>query len=397
MLQRAQTDARRATGVALRVLLTALVAGFVLAAPVGAVIVFECSDNLCRINPDGSGRAQITGDGSPVNDYHWPSLSRDGTRMSWIRHGGLFLGDPSGRVTSGPMTNLASYQTIRPDGGQIAALEWGAFPGLWVYVHNADGSIAVSGVKPDDPSFGWTPAGRLLLPWKNPDTPTVGICIVSASTTSCEERVAFDPASSLADPAVSPDGRLLAVSVKARSSDAGGFVALYDMATHARVHVLTNGTQDTNIAWSPDGGRLVFQRGMSLYTTPATGAPGSERLLSAGETPSWGGPDAVAPTPAPAPSPAAFRVSAAFRLPSNSRCVRRGARLTLRYLRPPGITITRLQVLINRRTIVHRAGSHARRSITLPKIPARRFTVTVRVTRRDGLTAGTRRSYRPCR
>jgi hypothetical protein len=365
-----------------------------------AAIVFECADNLCRINADGSGRAQLTSDGTPTNDYHWPSLSRDGTRMSWIRHGGLYLGTPAGTTGAAAMTNLASFQVLRPDGGQVAALEWGAFPGLYVYVHNADGSLVLNGVRPDDPAIGWAPDGRLLLPWSISDpTPATAICAVSADTTRCETRLAYDPPSQLTGPAVSPDGRLLAAIAKAAAADSAGAVVLYDMVTHARVRALTNGPRDSNVAWSPDGSRLVFQRELSLYTIGVGEAPGAERLLTAGETPSWGGVEPAAPTPAgptPAPTPAPFRASSAFRLPSAARCLRPRATLTVAYRRPRDITITRVEVRIGQRTLVRRTGSGARRSIRLRRLPARRFTLTLRVTRDATTTATARRTYRVC-
>jgi len=393
-------------GLFARATLLALAVGCLAASPAGATIVFQCSDNLCRINADGSGRTQITSDGSSTNDYHWPSLSRGGTRMAWIRHGGLYLGDANASSAVGPMTNAAGYLVIRPDGGQVAALVHSSVYDEWyVYVYNADGSIAVSGVHPDDPAIGWSPGNGLLLPWSL-DSPglsaTVGICAVSSDTTSCVTRLAYNPLLNFSDPAVSPDGKLLAVSVKNRSSDAGGYIALYDYTTHERLRMLTNGTQDTNIAWSPDGSRLVFQRGTSLYTTGVNDVPGAEKLLTAGETPSWGGTEPVAvvtpvPTPTPAqPAPAVFKATSAFGLPGNGRCLRRGAKLTLRFLKPSGVTITRVDVRAGGRLIARRTGANARRSITLRKLPHRRFKLTVRVTPRGGAPVSMSRTYRVC-
>lgn len=395
------------THVPARGALLALAIGLTAASPASAVIVFECSDNLCRINGDGTGRTQITTDGTATNDYHWPSLSRDGTRMSWIRHGGLFLGTANAGGAVGPMTGLADYQVIRPDGQQVAALSWGVYSQTYVYVYNANGSIAVSGVHPDDPSIGWTPGGQLLLPWSlsSGSLPeTVGICAVSADTTSCTTRLAYNPLLNFADPAVSPDGRLLAVSVKQRSSNPGGYVGLFDMSTHAWVRALTNGTQDTNISWSSDGTRLVFQRGMELYTVGVADTPGAEKLLTSGESPSWGGTEpVVAPSPTPSaptpgtPAPVVFKATSAFRLPSNRRCHTRGAKLTLRYLRPAGVTISRVEVLAGTRRLVRRTGADARRSITLRNLPKRRFKLTIRVTPRGGSRVSAARTYKRCR
>ena len=70
-----------------RPLLTAFAAAVALAAAAPApaaasVIVFRCgadSENLCGINPDGTGRQQLTRDGTKDFPYVSPSLSRAST------------------------------------------------------------------------------------------------------------------------------------------------------------------------------------------------------------------------------------------------------------------------------------------------------------------------------
>ena len=51
------------------------------------------------------------------------------------------------------------------------------------------------------------------------------------------------------------------------------------------VRALTNGPNDTNPTWSPDGSVIVFERGngasTDLYVIASTGSPGSEKLLVA--------------------------------------------------------------------------------------------------------------------
>ncbi|MGO9975821.1 MAG: hypothetical protein ACLP01_24065 [Solirubrobacteraceae bacterium] len=53
------------------------------AAPAGAVIVYACGDNLCRVNSDGPNPVQLTSDGSVIHQYVGPSLSSDGTTLSF--------------------------------------------------------------------------------------------------------------------------------------------------------------------------------------------------------------------------------------------------------------------------------------------------------------------------
>src|SRR5512135_498050 len=66
-------------------------------------IVYGCGVNLCRVAPDGTGMRQITTDGTEAANYHWPSLSRGGQRMSWLRGADLMLGDANARAAVGPM------------------------------------------------------------------------------------------------------------------------------------------------------------------------------------------------------------------------------------------------------------------------------------------------------
>jgi len=388
----------------------ALVFGLAMSSGAGAVIVYECNNNLCRINPDGSGQAQITTDGSPTNDYHWPSLSRDGKRMAWIRHGGLYLGDVNAKNATGPITGLATYAVIRPDGQQIAVIENGViFTGQYVFVYNADGSLAVNGAGLVDPSFGWSPEKRLLIPWTNEASSKVDICSVSTDTTTCLTRVASDPARNLADPSVSPDGGLVAVSSKVNATDVGGLVRVYSYVLHDLLRTLTTGFQDTNIAWSSDSKRLVFQRGLSLYTTTLDGVPGSEKLLvTGGQSPSWGGEESATTTtitttttsttpttttPVVTPS---FKATSAFRLPANLRCLKRPAKLTLTYLKPGGVTIDRVEVLIGSRRLVNRSGAAARRTVTLKRLPSKTFTLKLRVTPKGQKAVSASRTYRVC-
>jgi hypothetical protein len=70
-------------------------------------IVYGCGVNLCRVAPDGTGMRKITTDGTKAANYHWPSLSRDGRRMSWLRAADLMLGDANARPAVGPIERSA--------------------------------------------------------------------------------------------------------------------------------------------------------------------------------------------------------------------------------------------------------------------------------------------------
>jgi hypothetical protein len=84
------------------VLIAAVTALALGAAPARAdSILYRCFPNLCRVAPDGSGRAQLTRDatdGGPV--YAWLSATVDGSRLGgrtsnggWV---GVGFGPPGG-------------------------------------------------------------------------------------------------------------------------------------------------------------------------------------------------------------------------------------------------------------------------------------------------------------
>lgn len=297
-------------------------------APAGAsTVIYSCGRDLCAIAPDGTGGRQLTSDGTDVRPYTWPSLSQDGTRMAWIRNGDLFLGNAAAQPSVGPVVRSAQFARLRPDGAQVAALVMSfVFTGDFLYVYDSGGATVLSGPRPDAYSAGWAPDGSLLVPWSFDGH--VGICTIAqdpaTKTWDCATRVARDPAADLNFPAVSPDGRLLAV-------DDGGRIAVFDVGSHALLRTVTAGTTDTAPVWSPDSAAIAYQRGSGGSTeVRVVGADGSgDRLLAAGgQAPTWGGPaDTAAPTPAPAPTAGAVARSLSVTRSQRGRSVR--ARITI--------------------------------------------------------------------
>jgi Tol biopolymer transport system component len=114
-----------------------------------------------------------------------------------------------------------------------------------------------------------------------------GICVLDANTSGCDTFVAEELGYDLYDPALSPNGKLLAVT-RALPGKTLGQIALYDYASGALVRTLTNATTDSGPVWSPDGSKLAFVRaGKSIYTVGVGGGT-ARQLVAKGRAVTWG-------------------------------------------------------------------------------------------------------------
>ena len=257
-------------------------------------IVYRCGPSLadlCRVNPDGSGQSQLTSDGQPGTSsaYGSPSLARDGSRLAFAFDGHIVVSDANAANRSAPFATTALVALMRPDGGQVAELERTfTSPAIQLCTYNLDGSGRSCPY--GTPSAGWAPDNNLLISVSagapNYNLEICHVPVAGPSGAPCDVR-ADDPAHDLYDPAVSPDGSTLAVTV-ADGGPTAGHLALYDYATGQFERALTAGPGDNRPAWSPDGTQIAFARGGSIYAIAAAGPPGSERPLVAGDSPTWG-------------------------------------------------------------------------------------------------------------
>jgi hypothetical protein len=278
------------------------------AGPAGAdSIVFRCFPNLCRVAADGSGRTQITHDaaaGGPV--YAWLSATADGSRLGVSYGNRAHVLDGSGRRRAGPLPHSGGpvlVTQIRPDGGQVATIEsigeiqppppGAPYPGPllqipYLFLAGADGSGRET-VARTTVATAWL--GDRLLRDESADAAPYEqqICLLASNTDfPCERLVAAEPGRDLWDPAVSPDGSLVAAT-RAAVDGFQGEIALYSTATARLVRVLTSGPADSQPTWAPNGRAIAFTRGKAgLWVVRATGRPGSERrILASGIQPVW--------------------------------------------------------------------------------------------------------------
>lgn len=206
----------------------------------------------------------------------------------------------------------------------------------------------------------------------------------------------------------SPGGPGTASALTAAATVRGGRVTRYDWdfgdgqtlpdAAATASHVYASpGTYTARVTVTNDcDPNAVFRHG-TVFVGRTTYCNGS-RTATAERTVVVAAAPAVPATPTtPSADPlATFTAATAFTLPSAKRCLKRPAKLTLRFRKPAGVTVDRVEVLIGKRRLALRTGSKARRAITLTKLPTKRFTLTLKVRPRGGATKTTKRTYTVC-
>lgn len=288
-----------------------------------STIDYNCGGNLCSIQPDGSGKAQLTTGGG----YSSPSISRDGTRLAFVLHYHVVVADARAGNRGAPFASTAFAVLMRPDGGAVAEIEeaFSAVPfQICTYELDGRGRNCPYGTS----SAGWAPDGNLLIS-DSAGAPNyndvIFRCPAHGSSAGCNDVRAADMGNDLYDPAVSPDGSTLAVTVSGGlGGPVSGHIALYDYATGQFERNLTTGSTDERPAWSPDGKQIAFQRGRGIYVIGVGAPPGSERLLvGAGSGPTWGGPARSASAP-----PVARTLNTRI---TQTKVSRRGRRATFKF------------------------------------------------------------------
>ncbi len=280
--------------------------------------------NVLTMNPDGTGKANLTGSGSSsvrgtASGSYAPAYSADGERIVYENvEQGVFRpdiwvmnADGSGKtnLTQNTGSDRETDPGFSPDGSRIVYLREPDGGDSSIYVMNADGSAptdltsALPITSPSSPEF--SPDGSKIAfdAIAGPDT---DVYVMNANGTGLTNITSAVSGSST-DPSWSPDGARIAFAHRDPMTTRNDIFVIGSSggATTNLTSALPVTTQSDNPAFSPDGTRIAYRRSepsadSEIFTMGSTDGLGQTNLTTdlsgSGSRPNWGPIDADAPT-----------------------------------------------------------------------------------------------------
>lgn len=244
--------------------MTVVLGALALATPAQAsTLVYFCDFDICAVEADGSRHRNLTSKLS--GDFVAPQLSHDGRLLVYVKDGDLYAADGRARNRRAFIPAQPNYAgsgvgspVLRHDAKEVLYVRGlGLGGGSQICrVATRPGATPRCGTGTNGRRyFTWGPGGTILSINAENDE----ICVTSING-GCK-RVIVRIESHLSfyqEPALSPDGRLIAANVQRADADESR-IALFDVRTGRHLRDLTKGGDYVELPdFSPDGRRVAF-------------------------------------------------------------------------------------------------------------------------------------------
>ena len=267
--------------------------------PDGSRLLMADALHLYVMNADGTGRARLV-EGEGVFEYRW---SPDGSRIAYAAlrpEGGSVLSDVRVMAADGSgkrdLARDAATPTWSPDGRQIAYVSFARQPHIRIVEVSGDGDRRLTDPSIDAFQPAWSPdGGRIAFATLAPAREIRVIATDGTDEVNLTAGQGLDES-----PVWSPDGSRLAFVTGTEDDPLSSEIAVTDRDGGNRRNLTDRPGFDFSPDWSPDGERITFVRSeevdggldSEIYVMPADGGQEvnvTERPESYETAPDWSG------------------------------------------------------------------------------------------------------------
>ena len=249
----------------------------------GPIVFFNLDgrddQTLYSISPSG-GRVR-----DAAVDGRWPAYSADGERIAHAADGTIWVAEADGENPRA-VARAAADPVWSPDGRELVITRTNIeedSPYMEVLTIETGATRFLAGG--ETPS--WSPDGRLIV-YSLPNG--IGLCTIRPDGTHKRCPSSSTNSDAAHDPDFSPGGRAIVAAVHGRVAVFSRGMRFARWISPPIGKTKPPSTRVFNPSWSPDGRRVVYERGKgfnrgSLYVTGDRG--GRQRYLTGGTAPVW--------------------------------------------------------------------------------------------------------------
>jgi hypothetical protein len=215
----------------------------------------DADGQIFVVNPDGSGRRQITSITSEAQD---PAFSADGQFIVYSSDTRLRQAELNGPNDDGYLgTDGGRHPSVSPDGTRLAFVRDEGSGSTDVLVSNPGFTNLTNTPDADEGNPDWSPDGTQIV-FGRDDSGNVDLFVVPPSG-GAAENMTDTPDTTEQRPDWSPDGQHIIFSMSTDELPGTSNIWRID-ADGGNLTQLTDGGADFDPAYSPDGQFIVFQR-----------------------------------------------------------------------------------------------------------------------------------------